>query len=289
MPRFVYRELTPPPVVKARLEQWLQHLDQRFTQHTSYEKRSEIVRDELKQIYSPHVDGGFSLGPTADSLLGLSFDPRNITLEPEYYGDIDVPRYNERKPLIYFWQMFDRSPLGLNHWLGFRFRAMLGRHIFKHIGENVKIFHNVEFSFGYNLVIEDDCTVHKNVLLDDRGGIVLRRGTSVSDYANIYSHTHDIHEQADVTNKETVIGPYARITYHATVLAGMHIGEDAMLGAMGVATKDITPHMVSVGIPAKVVRIKDRWQSSLPTEAARPARSSRRTPPRAMAEQEVRI
>jgi acetyltransferase-like isoleucine patch superfamily enzyme len=289
MPRFIYRELNPPPVVKARLTQWLQHLDQRFTQHTSYEKRSEIVRDELRRIYSPHVDGGFNVGPAGDSLFGLSFDPRNITLEPEYYGDIDVPRYNERKPLIYFWQMFDRSPLGLNHWLGFRFRAMLGGHIFKHIGENVKIFHNVEFSFGYNLVIEDDCTIHKNVLLDDRGGIVLRRGTSVSDYANIYSHTHDIHEQADVTNKETVIGPDARITYHATVLAGMRIGEDAMLGAMGVATKDVTPHVVSVGIPAKVVRVKDRVQSSSLSETVKPTRSVGRVSPHAKVEQEVRV
>jgi len=289
MPKFIYRELTPPPVVKARLMQWLQHLDQRFMQHTSYEKRSEIVRDELRRIYSPHIDGGFSVGPVADSLLALSFDPRNITLEPEYYGDIDVPRYNERKPLIYFWQMFDRSPLGLNHWLGFRFRAMLGRHIFKHIGENVKIFHNVEFSFGYNLVIEDDCTIHKNVLLDDRGGIILRRGTSVSDYANIYSHTHDIHEQADVTNKETVIGPDARITYHATVLAGMRIGEDAMLGTMAVATKDVIPHVVSVGIPAKVVRVKDRGQATSFREAAKLAPSSGRTSSRAGVEQEVRV
>ena len=65
--------------------------------------------------------------------------------------------------------MFDRSALGLNHWLGFRFRRMLAKHIFKHMGKNVKIFHGVEFSFGYNLTIEDDCTIHKFVMLDDRG------------------------------------------------------------------------------------------------------------------------
>jgi len=268
MPRFIYRELDPPPAVKARFEQWLERLDQKFTQHRSYEKRSEIVRDALQLLFTPHVPTRSGLDSATDSLLELSFDPRHITLEPEYYGDVDVRRYNERKPLIYFWQMFDRSPLGLNHWLGFRLRAMLGKHIFKHIGENVKIFHNVEFSFGYNLIIEDDCTIHKNVLLDDRGGIILHRGSSVSDYANIYSHTHDIHDQSDVTNKVTEIGPFARITYHATVLAGSRIGEDAMLGAMGIATKDVAAHVVSVGIPAKTVRTKDlgpRFQSFLPS------------------------
>jgi acetyltransferase-like isoleucine patch superfamily enzyme len=248
MPRYVYRELNPLPAAAARYTRWLKQLDRQFTEHTGYDARAKIVRKELRRLY-----------PTSknDSLLDISLDPRNITLEPEYYGDIDVERYNERKPLIYLWQMFDRSPLGLNQWLGFRLRAMLGRHIFQRLGANVKIFQNVEFSFGYNLVIEDDCVIHRNVLLDDRGGIILRRGTSVSDYASIYSHTHDLDDQADVTNKLTEIGPYARITYHATVLAGTRIGEDAMLGALALATKDVVPHAVSLGIPAKVKRMKD--------------------------------
>ena len=147
--------------------------------------------------------------------LTESFDPRNVTLEPEYYGDVDAEKYAIRKPLIWFWQMFDRSPLGLNHWLGFRFRCMLGRHIFSHLGKHVKIFHNVEFTYGYNLTIDDSCTIHKNVLLDDRGEIILHEGTSVSDYANVYSQTHNINLQANVTNKLTELGPRARITYHA--------------------------------------------------------------------------
>jgi acetyltransferase-like isoleucine patch superfamily enzyme len=165
---------------------------------------------------------------------------------------VDAEKYAVRKPLIWFWQMFDRSPLGLNHWLGFKFRCMLGKHIFKKMGKGVKIFHNVEFTFGYNLTVEDYCTIHKNVMLDDRGEIILHEGTSVSDYANIYSHTHDINVQADVTNKATELGPRARVTYHATVLAGASVGEDAMLGAMGLATKPVPPATVAVGIPAKV-------------------------------------
>ena len=125
-----------------------------------------------------------------------------------------------------------------------------------HLGTGVKIFHNVEFTYGYNLTIEDNCTIHKNVLLDDRGEIILHEGTSVSDYANIYSHTHDLIEQTDVTNRVTEIGPRARITYHATVLAGSRIGPDAMLGALGVATRDVPANTVALGIPAKVKREK---------------------------------
>jgi acetyltransferase-like isoleucine patch superfamily enzyme len=95
-------------------------------------------------------------------------------------------------------------------------------------------------------------------MLDDRGGIILHEGTSIADYANIYSHTHDINTQADVTNKPTELGPRARVTYHGTVLAGSNVGEDAMLGAMAVATRDVPAASVSVGIPAHVKRQKTK-------------------------------
>lgn len=255
-----YRELKPIPEAEATYLRWLSQLNEEFTRCQSVDRRSEIVRDELHQIYLGRIYGGRKQTTLtielASSVLAESFDPRNATLEPEYYGDVDPAQYAPRKPLIWFWQMFDRSPLGLNHWLGFRFRCMLGRHIFRHLGKHVKIFHNVEFTFGYNLTIEDNCTIHKNVMLDDRGGIILHEGTSVADYANIYSHTHDINTQADVTNKQTELGPRARVTYHGTVLAGSNVGEDAMLGAMAVATRDVPAASVSVGIPAHVKRQK---------------------------------
>jgi acetyltransferase-like isoleucine patch superfamily enzyme len=257
-----YRELKPTPEAEAIYRRWLSQLNEDFTRHQSPDRRAEIVRDELFQIYLGRTHGGrihaTLTTELATNVLSESFDPRNATLEPEYYGDVDPEKYAIRKPLIWFWQMFDRSPLGLNHWLGYRFRCMLGRHIFRHLGKHVKIFHNVEFTYGYNLTIEDHCTIHKNVLLDDRGEIILHEGTSVSDYANVYSHTHDINQQADVTNKVTELGPRARVTYHATVLAGASIGEDAMLGAMALATKPVPPSVVSVGIPAKVKRQKSQ-------------------------------
>jgi acetyltransferase-like isoleucine patch superfamily enzyme len=266
MPRTTYRDLKPTAEAEAAFCRWITHLDTEFTRHRNVDIRSEIVRDELHQLYLGKPHGGklnFNMVSELPlNVLQLTLDPRNVTLEPEYYGDVDAEKYAERKPLIWFWQMFDRSPVGLNHWLGFRFRCMLGRHIFKHIGKHVKIFHGVEFSFGYNLTIEDNCTIHKYVLLDDRGEILVREGSSISDYANVYSHSHDIHDASDVTNHATEIGPRARVTYHATVLAGTKIGEDAMLGAMGLATKDVPPGTVSAGIPARELRRKDRQTAS---------------------------
>ena len=255
---YKYRELHPTDEAQNAFVAWLRALDEKFTRVTDADGRSDIVRDELALIYYGKSYSQLVRDTDAPAALAAvsSLDPRNATLEPEYYGDIDGERFAPRKPLIWFWMMYDRSPLGLNHWLGFRFRYMIAKHVLKHVGKNVKIFHGVEVSYGYNLVIEDDCVIHKYVLLDDRGGIIVHQGSSISDYANVYSHSHDLNEAADISNEQTEIGPKARITYHATVMSGVKIGEHALVGSMGVATKDVPPYNISVGIPSRTVKVK---------------------------------
>lgn len=256
MPRYEYRDLRPVPAAEKTFLSWIERLDQQFS-NRDVEHRSIAVREALHELYlgrayqEPTADM-----PLAEQVLIHSFDPRNATLEPEYYGDIDAQKYGERKPLIWFWMMFDRSPAGLNHWMGFRVRAMVAQHVFKHLGKNVKIFHGVEVSFGYNLTVEDNCVIHKYVLLDDRGELVIHAGSSISDYANVYSHEHDLNDGMIVTNTKTEIGPKARITYHATVMSGVRVQEHGLLGSMGVATKDIPPYTIAVGIPAKPIKVK---------------------------------
>jgi acetyltransferase-like isoleucine patch superfamily enzyme len=248
--------LQPQPAAAEAYDRWIAQLDEQFSDR-DINRRSEVVRDALHEIYlgEPYAPPSVN-EPLSTQTLVHSFDPRNATLEPEYYGDVDQARYAERKPLIYFWMMYDRSPIGLNHALGYRVRAMVAKHVLKHIGKNVKIFHGVEVSFGYNLTIEDNCVIHKFVLLDDRGEIIIHEGSSVSDYANIYSHTHDLNDGMIVTNHRTEIGPKARITYHATVLSGVKVGEHALVGSMGVATKDVPDYNIVVGVPAKTVKVK---------------------------------
>jgi acetyltransferase-like isoleucine patch superfamily enzyme len=256
MPRYEYRQLRPSPPAEKTFLSWIERLDHEFGNRDP-EHRSVVVRDTLHELYlgRPFSEPDPST-PLAAQALVHSFDPRNGTLEPEYYGDVDAAKYAERKPLIWFWMMYDRSPVGLNHGLGYQVRAMLARHIFKFCGNNVKIFHGVEVSYGYNLTVEDNCVIHKYVLLDDRGEIVIREGTSISDYANVYSHAHDLNDGMIVTNQKTEIGPRARITYHATVLSGVKVGEHGLVGSMGVASKNVEPYHIVVGVPAKPVKVK---------------------------------
>jgi acetyltransferase-like isoleucine patch superfamily enzyme len=240
---------------------WLDELADALNSPTA--DRAVICRDTLTQLCYPAFAGNWETAvedaglPVATRLALSALDPRNVTLEPEYYADCDQARFQPVKPLLWLWYSFDRTPLGGQHVdLGVRLRRLLAPHIFKRCGERFKCFQFVEFSFGYNMEVGDDVVVHRHVLLDDRGGIVLGNKVSISDYANIYSHTHSIVEQRDVTNACTVLEDGVRVTYHATVLAGVHVGEQAMVGAMAVATKDVRPYHVYVGIPAKSVRVK---------------------------------
>ncbi|HEU5452884.1 MAG TPA: acyltransferase, partial [Terriglobales bacterium] len=94
MPRYEYRQLKPMPEAERAFSQWIERLDQQFTATRDYHPRSEIVRNALCQLYL-----GRDWQPAANDAPGTatlihSFDPRNITLEPEYYGDVDPVRYN---------------------------------------------------------------------------------------------------------------------------------------------------------------------------------------------------
>ena len=262
MPRYEYRHLGPAPAAQKAFLDWIEQLDSQFN-NPDPQHRSDVVRDALRQLYGAN-ESDLTGGSLPRHALAYSLDPRNATLEPEYYGDVDSAKYAERKPLIWFWMMYDRSPVGLNHWLGFRMRAMLAKHVFKHCGKNVKIFHGVEVSFGYNLTVEDNCTIHKYVLLDDRGELVIRAGSSISDYANVYTHAHDLNDGMIITNHKTEIGPHARITYHGTVLSGVRVAEQAIVGSMGVASKDVPPYHVVGGVPAKTIKVKTIAPESSP-------------------------
>ena len=240
---------------------WLEQLGSRLDDPAT--DTAVLCRETLCEISYPEYSANWETA-VADSRVPLptrlaldALDPRNITLEPEYYAECDDARFQKVKPLLWLWYSFDRTVLGgQNVQLGVDLRRMLAQRIFKRCGENFKAFQYVEFSFGYNMEVGDNCVIHRNVLLDDRGGIVIGNRVSVSDYANIYSHTHSIVDQNDVTDAVTRLDDGVRITYHATVLAGVHVGEEAMVGAMAVATKDVRPYHVYVGIPAKSVRVK---------------------------------
>ncbi len=230
-------KIAPHPAAEAEevYRRWLQFLDDEFVRHSSPERRAEIVRDQLYQIYLGRPHGGkLNLTLTSElpgNIIGLSLDPTNVTLEAEHFSDLNQECYARRKPLLWFWQMFDRSPIGLNHWLGLRFRCMLGRHIFDHLGEKVKIYNGVEFMYGYNLSIGDGVVIRQGAYLNDRGGIKIGKNAVIGSYARIYSHAHSSEHFDDVTLAPTTIGDEARIASHSIVLGGTNMAAGETIGS----------------------------------------------------------
>lgn len=66
-------------------------------------------------------------------------------------------------------------------------------------------------------------------------------------------------EKKDVTNAwdnkgDIVIGNDVWIGYEAVVLAGVTIGDGAIIGTRAVVTKDVPPYMIVGGVPAKPIK-----------------------------------
>lgn len=275
-PDYRFLPLRPVPIdesTERRYLRWIGELDEELSDPET--DRNELCRRVLSQIFFPAGLPGRapSAVPTDQSAQSLSaqiladqLDPRNITLEPEYYAETDLARYYPIKPLIWLWEMFDKSLLGENVYLGVRFRRILAKRIFASCGRNFKAFHFIKFTFGYGLEVGDDVVVHRHVLLDDRGGIKIGNDASVSDFVNVYSHSHHISEGRDVRTPQTVIGDGVRIAYHATVLAGTTLAPNSMVGAGALVTKSTDPDTVVVGVPAKVVTKKPEYPRPPATE-----------------------
>jgi acetyltransferase-like isoleucine patch superfamily enzyme len=224
----------PTPEAEEIYRRWIQFLDDEFIRHGSPERRGEIVRDQLYQLYLGRPFGGkLDLKLTSElpaNVVNLSLDPQNVTMGPEHFAEVDRERFARRKPLLWFWQMFDRSPIGLNHWLGLRFRCMLGRHIFEHLGTGAKIYHGVDLTYGYNLSIGDGAVIHQRALLNDRGGITIGDNAVIGSYARVYSFWHDPRDYNKVRLQPTVIGAGAHIATHAIVLAGQNVAPGFSVG-----------------------------------------------------------
>jgi acetyltransferase-like isoleucine patch superfamily enzyme len=246
MPHYPLRPVTLPERTQSLYDRWLNDLDQAL--EAGPEHWSSVAREVIQTLH-PEAAGG-------SEILAAQLDPEKITLEAEYYHEVDDPQFLRVKPLLWLWEMFDRSPAGENLALGIPFRRLLARRIFRRCGQNFKCFPHVHFTFGYNMEVGDNVVVHRHVMLDDRGGIRLGNGVSLSDYVNVYSHTHDVDDPSMVEAPVTLIGDGVRVTYHATVLAGVHVADNALVGAMALATRDAEGSTVHLGIPARPFKPK---------------------------------
>ena len=272
------RHVTLPDDARSNREAFVSAVDDRLS---SDEPTSEVVAEVLaelngdRELYDRWNDGGTVSSITEARLR--SYDPRNATLESEYYAEKDEDAFAESKPLQWLWRGFDNTSLADNVDVALAFREMLAGHLFADVGENLRLFRGITVTYGHNLTLGDNAVIHDDVHLDDRGELTIGDRVSISDGVHLYSHDHDLVDQTHVRNYHTIVEDDVRVTYDAMVRAGCQIGENSIVGARAVVQGDVPAHHIAVGTPAKSVKIKPGWEDvAEPLDDANPNRQEER-------------
>lgn len=109
-------------------------------------------------------------------------------------------------------------------------------------------------------------------------GIVIHPNVTIGDDCRIYHHVTIAGEVPIDAKERVVIGDRVVLGVNAVILprpyCGLFIGDDAIIGAGAVVTSDVPARAVVVGVPGKVIRIREA--SELKNSIATPTPSGRR-------------
>ena len=135
------------------------------------------------------------------------------------------------------------------------------------IGDGTSIWHWAQVREGAH--IGRDCNIGKDVYID--AGVVVGDRCKIQNFATLYKglrvgnrvfigphacFTNDTYPRAvnpDWQVVPTTVEDGASIGANATILCGLTIGRNAMVAAGAVVTRDVPPHGLVAGVPAKVI------------------------------------
>lgn len=101
---------------------------------------------------------------------------------------------------------------------------------------------------GRNVVVMPGC------LMMSAGGITIDDGAMIAANVQLISNNHDLYERQVIMCKPIRIGKNAWIGAGATILPGVTVGDNAVVGAACVVTKDVEPDTVVAGNPARFIK-----------------------------------
>ena len=104
---------------------------------------------------------------------------------------------------------------------------------------------------GNDVMIMPDC------LMMSRGGITIEDGVMIAANVQLISNNHDLHDRVLLICKPVHIGRKAWVGAGATILPGVTVGENAVVAAGAVVTKDVAPGTIVGGNPAKFIKTVD--------------------------------
>ena len=110
--------------------------------------------------------------------------------------------------------------------------------------------------FGKNIHIGKFVFINAGCSFQDQGGITIGDGCLLGHNTVIATLNHDENpaRRNDLIPAPVVIGNRVWIGSNATILPGVTIGDNAIVAAGAVVTKDVPPDTVVAGVPAKILR-----------------------------------
>jgi acetyltransferase-like isoleucine patch superfamily enzyme len=109
----------------------------------------------------------------------------------------------------------------------------------------------VDISVGRNVFINQNCTFY------DLGGLDISDDVMIGPNVSIITSGHPIEpsqRRACVTARPIVIERNVWIAAGATIIGGVTVGENSVVAAGSVVTKDVPPNTLVGGNPARVIR-----------------------------------
>lgn len=113
--------------------------------------------------------------------------------------------------------------------------------------------------YGYNITIGKNVMLNYDCIILDVCPVIIGDFTMIGPSTHIYTACHSLNPEERKNfiefGKPVTIGENVWIGGHCTILPGITIGKNFVIGAGSVVTKDIPENVVAVGNPCKVIRV----------------------------------
>lgn len=124
------------------------------------------------------------------------------------------------------------------------------------IDESVAVFTPLYINYGKHTKIGKNVFINFDCVFLDLGGITIEDNVLIAPKVSLLSEGHPVSpdERHSLVPKPIRIKRNAWIGANATILQGVTIGENSVVAAGSVVSKDVPDNMIVGGIPAKIIK-----------------------------------